>query len=123
MLGMVTPTFVMSTFENIVGTREAELALGLARLYSPREAHEAGLIDILVQSDDELLARANAEMDRFLKVPAGARQLTKSLLRNELISHFEATREENTKSGIAQLQDPDTQEIMGKYLKSLGKKK
>ena len=27
MLGMVTPTFVMSTFETIVGPREAELAL------------------------------------------------------------------------------------------------
>ena len=95
MLGMVTPTFVMSTFQTIVGSREAELALGLARLYSPSQAHQAGLIDILVQSDDELLERANAEMDRYLKVPAGARQLTKSLIRGDLISHFEKTRDEN----------------------------
>lgn len=123
MLGMVTPTFVMSTFETIVGRREAELALGLAKLYSPQEAHHAGLIDILVETDDELLERANAEMDRYLKVPAGARSITKSLIRGPLISNFEATRDENTKSGIAQLQDPDTQEIMEKYLSKLGGKK
>ena len=44
MLGMVTPTFVMETFETIVGRREAELALGLAKLYSPQQAYDASLI-------------------------------------------------------------------------------
>ena len=56
MLGMVTPTFVMSTFEQIVGKREAELALMTAKLYNPEGAHKAGLIDVLVDDEDQLLA-------------------------------------------------------------------
>ena len=48
MLGMVTPTFVMETFETIVGRREAELALGLAKLYSPQQAYDAGLIGLVI---------------------------------------------------------------------------
>jgi len=123
MLGMVTPTFVMSTFETIVGRREAELALGLAKLYSPADAYAAGLIDMLVDTDAELLDAANREMDKFLKVPAGARHITKSIIRGPLIAKFEATRDENTESGLQQLLDPDTQKIMGQYLASLGSKK
>ena len=56
MLGMVTPTFVMSTFEQIVGRREAELALMTAKLYNPEGAHKAGLIDVLVDDEEQLLA-------------------------------------------------------------------
>ena len=56
MLGMVTPTFVMSTFAQIVGKREAELALMTAKLYNPESAHKAGLIDVLVDDEDQLLA-------------------------------------------------------------------
>ena len=52
---MVTPTFVMKTFETIVGRREAELALMTASLYSPQSAFDAGLIDILVENEDELM--------------------------------------------------------------------
>ena len=50
MLGMVTPTFVMETFETIVGRREAELALGLAKLYSPQQAYDAGLIGLVINN-------------------------------------------------------------------------
>ena len=50
MLGMVTPTFVMETFETIVGRREAELALGLAKLYSPQQAFDAGLIGMVINN-------------------------------------------------------------------------
>lgn len=123
MLGMVTPTFVMSTFQSIVGNREAELALGTAKLYSPESAFNAGLIDILAENDEELLEIANSEMDKFLKIPAKARSITKSIIRGDLIKEFENTRHENTALGIKQLQDPVTQEIMRKYLASLGTKK
>jgi len=123
MLGMVTPTFVMETFETIVGRREAELALGLAKLYSPQQAYDAGLIDVLVDSDEELLEEANRSIEEFLRVPAKARNITKKIIRGPLIQKFESTRDEITKFGVEQLQDPVTQEIMGKYLANLGKKK
>ena len=130
----------MSTFEQIVGKREAELALMTAKLYNPEGAHKAGLIDILVDDEDQLLAgksirklvlkellfsnflAANAEMDKFLRIPPKARGITKQLMRKDLLTSFLTTREENTRLGVKQLNDPWTQEIMGKYLASLGKK-
>ena len=48
--------------------------------------------------------------------------ITKEIMRKELIHNFVATREENTRLGVKQLNDPWTQQIMGKYLASLGKK-
>jgi len=122
MLGMVTPTFVMSTFEQIVGRREAELALMTAKLYNPEKAHAAGLIDVLVDDEDQLLAAAHAEMDKFMLIPPKARGITKALMRKDLLTSFLATRDENTRLGIEQLNDPWTQGIMGAYLASLGKK-
>ena len=120
--GMVTPTFVMKTFETIVGKREAELALMTAKLYNPKSAFDAGLIDRLVVDEDELLDVAHEEMETFLQIPPKARIITKQLLRKEIITDFLADRDENTRLGVKQLNDPVTQDIMGKYLASLGKK-
>ena len=111
MLGMVTPTFVMSTFQSIVGNREAELALGTARLYNAEEAHKAGLIDILADNPEELHALARKEVEQMIKIPNQARAITKKLIRGPLLREFLQTRDENTKSGVDQLLDPDTQEI------------
>jgi 3,2-trans-enoyl-CoA isomerase len=119
---MVTPTFVMKTFETIVGKREAELSLMTARLYSPEAAFNVGLIDRLVQNEKQLLDAAHQEMEMFLQIPSKARIMTKQLLRKQIISDFLATRDENTRLGVKQLNDPVTQNIMGKYLDSLGKK-
>jgi len=110
MLGMVTPTFVMSTFQSIVGTREAELALGTARLYNAEQAHNAGLIDILAESPEELHELARREVEQMIKIPFQARAITKKLIRGSLLKEFLKTRDENTKWGIDQLLDPDTQE-------------
>lgn len=110
MLGMVTPTFVMSTFQSIVGTREAELALGTARLYNAEQAHNAGLIDILADNPEELHELARREVEQMIKIPFQARAITKKLIRGPLLKEFLKTRDENTKWGIDQLLDPDTQE-------------
>ena len=112
MLGMVTPTFVMSTFQSIVGTREAELALGTARLYNAEEAHAAGLIDILAENPEELHILARTEVEAMIKIPFQARAITKKLIRGPLLKEFLKTRDENTKWGIDQLLDPDTQECV-----------
>ena len=61
-------------------------------------------------------------MDKFLRIPPKARGITKQLMRKDLLTSFLTTREENTRLGVKQLNDPWTQEIMGKYLASLGKK-
>ena len=79
--------------------------------------------DVLVDSDEMLLEEANRSINEFLRVPAKARNITKKIIRGPLIQKFETTRDEITKFGVEQLQDPVTQEIMGKYLANLGKKK
>ena len=61
-------------------------------------------------------------MDKFLAIPPKARSITKDIMRKQLIHDFISTRDENTRLGVKQLNDPWTQEIMGKYLASLGKK-
>lgn len=61
-------------------------------------------------------------MDKFMRIPPKARGITKSLMRKDLITSFLATRDENTRLGVKQLNDPWTQGIMGAYLASLGKK-
>ena len=53
---------------NIIGHRETELALQLGRLFSPEEAERIKLVDDVAPMD-QIMTRAQAEMDRWLQIP------------------------------------------------------
>jgi 3,2-trans-enoyl-CoA isomerase len=54
---------------NTIGNRESEKALQLGLLYSPEEAARINLVDQVV-APDELLAKAEEQMQIWLKIPS-----------------------------------------------------
>ncbi|XP_070564051.1 enoyl-CoA delta isomerase 1, mitochondrial-like [Ptychodera flava] len=121
LLGFMAPSWVMNLMKLTIGNRESEKALSLGKLYGCDQALEVGLVDELCDPD-EVLARAKAEMNKWLKIADEGRRLTKSMLRKDTIDKLASTRRQNIDFMASIILQPSVQEVMGNYLQSLKKK-
>lgn len=69
LLGIKAPFWFRDTMINTIGYRETERALQTARIFTPKQALELGLVDELVATPDELLARAKERMKEWTRIP------------------------------------------------------
>lgn len=82
-LGIVAPTWFMSTMKNTISTRDAELALTTGKLFTTEEALKVGLIDEVATDKEDCLVKSEAFFKRFAKVNPIARMFTKQALRGK----------------------------------------
>ncbi|CAG0904019.1 unnamed protein product [Cyprideis torosa] len=75
--------------------RETERALQLGTLFDANEALEIGLVDEIVQSNEEGLERAQEVLKEYMKVPSFARSMTKLQVRKPVIQKFGDGRDED----------------------------
>ena len=68
-----------------IGHRQAELALMLGKLYKADEAAKIGLIDEMVESKEEAIAKASAVVRQLMKIPSKARHDSKMMMRQEVL--------------------------------------
>ena len=54
--GIIAPFFLVDSFTNCTGYRNAELAVMLGKLYSPEEALKIGAVDELADSKEAAMA-------------------------------------------------------------------
>ncbi|XP_055596907.1 enoyl-CoA delta isomerase 1, mitochondrial-like [Uranotaenia lowii] len=121
-LGIVAPTWFMATMRNTISRRDAELALTLGTLFSTDEALNVGMIDEIVQSKEEGIARATAFLDRFKKISPQARSMTKQALRSKDIMELEDNRSQDIDLFIYAVTQPKVQKGLELYLEALKKK-
>lgn len=80
-LGAVAPNWFICTMQNTISKRNSELALTTGRLFKTDEALKIGLVDEIAADKNEALAKSEAFISRFTRIPPLARAATKIALR------------------------------------------
>jgi len=121
-LGIAAPYWLKDLFVKTIGYREAELGLGLGKLYSPSEALAINLVDEVVKNED-VLSVAMGEAEKWGKIPPKGRVATKVMLRAEILDGLKEKRELDVGWFRDFIMEEGTQKGIDAYLKSLGGKK
>lgn len=121
--GIIAPFFLVDSFTNCTGYRNAELAVMLGKLYSPEEALKFGIVDELADSKEAAMTRCKEIVGELLQTHPEARAMTKTLMRQPTIDKFNRRREADVEEVVSLLTAEKTQKNLGAYLASLSKKK
>lgn len=127
-LGIVAPPWFAANFSNVIGHRLAERHLMLGSMLSSSEAHAVGLVDALVAEDapaGAVLQAASAALEPFVRVPALARQLSKSTTRASALALLgdAKRRQADEDAATRAVLHPAVQQGLALYLKSLAERK
>lgn len=122
LLGIKAPFWFRDTMINTIGFRESEKALQLGKLYSAEEALAINLVDEIVESE-YLLANAEEQMLKWIRIPAIARELTKSSMRRDIVSKLLAQRESDIENFVEFTTKDFIQKSLKSYLETLKKPK
>ncbi|GIY02792.1 enoyl-CoA delta isomerase 1, mitochondrial [Caerostris extrusa] len=123
MLGIVAPKWFRAVYINSLGFRKAEHALKLGKMFTPEEAQKLGLVNELVDSPSDVLSKAQEELDRFMKIPAAALQMTKLSLRKPHVDELISYEKQELEEIVYFVSQEETQKLLGKYFESLKDKK
>ncbi|XP_054616109.1 enoyl-CoA delta isomerase 1, mitochondrial-like isoform X4 [Dunckerocampus dactyliophorus] len=121
-LGIVAAFWFKETMSNTVGHRTTEMALALGLLYNPNEALKTGLVDQIVP-EDKLMTTAEQAMAKWLAIPDHARQITKSMMRKQIIDKLTAKREADIQNFVGFITKDSIQKSLRVYLEMLKKRK
>ena len=120
-LGITAPFWFKENMVNTIGHRETEKALQLGLLYSVDEALRIHLIDEIANDDKDLMDRAEKQLLQWSKIPTAARQLTKTMMRRDLINKLISQRESDTDTFIDFAMKDFVQKSLQTYLEALKK--
>jgi 3,2-trans-enoyl-CoA isomerase len=115
-LGIVAPTWFMATMKNTIPPRQAELALTLGKMFKTDEALKIGLVDEIADSKEEAIAKCEAFLSKYQKIPAMARAITKQNCRRTDIMELENKREADIELFATAIVDARIQSSLGKYV-------
>lgn len=121
-LGIIAPKWFEDSMRNVIGQRQTELALTTGKLFSSEEALKVGLVDEVVSSKEEAIARAEAFLGQFKGIPALARKLTKLSVREATIGWLVKNKDADLKRFLEFSNQPQVQKSLELYLQSLKKK-
>ena len=122
-LGISVPAMWAVLMSTTIGQGKAEQMLEVAKLVSPQEALQIGLVSQVVPKE-ELLSQAEAAMQKMLKAgPDAGRQATKSHLRKKFSQEWEAYCIPEVEGAWDQLARESTVKAMAGVLEGLAKRK
>ena len=122
-LGISVPAKWAGLMSNTIGQGKAEQMLEFAKLVSPQEALQIGLLHKVVSKDD-LISTAEAAMQQMLKAgPDAGRQATKDALRKQFSLDWEAYCVPEVDGAWEQLARESTVKAIAGVLEGLAKRK
>ncbi|CAH1794565.1 unnamed protein product [Owenia fusiformis] len=121
MLGIPMNFWVKDAFIATCGQREGERALQLGQMFIPSTALQIGLVDEVVPQE-LTLPTVQKHMKQWVKVPGGARGLTKSLIRQQAMDNLKAKADEDLLIMTRHMLSQPIQNTIGAYLENMTKK-
>ena len=115
-LGIVAPPWMCRQYIDVLGHRQAELALMEGRLFAPQQALELGLVDEL---DDDVQQAAIAKAKEFNQIPQSARAAVKQLTRKPLLDSLVKDRQRDIDFFCNFVTSPQAQTAIGRYLQAM----
>ncbi len=119
-VGIVVPERILHLYGFWVGTRRAYQFLMEGRLLSPNEALNSGLIDEVCTAE-ELMSRAELQMQKYLKLPQQTWRMSKVNLRQSLLASMSVDFEASYGKAMEQFWSPENRAVMGKLVEKLKK--
>lgn len=121
LLGIPVPKYWGLLMARVTGLGTADKVLQRGTMLSSAEAQRVGLVDDLVDGDAAaLLSQAEAVMKNLLRVPSGARALTKLNLRGEFCAEWEAFCVQEAVGAWSMLESVPVRGAIKGYLDKLG---
>eukprot|EP01100_Stratorugosa_tubuloviscum_P010117 TRINITY_DN4303_c3_g1_i1.p1 TRINITY_DN4303_c3_g1~~TRINITY_DN4303_c3_g1_i1.p1 ORF type:complete len:297 (+),score=145.40 TRINITY_DN4303_c3_g1_i1:92-982(+) len=123
-LGIVAPFWFMETMLSVLGRRSlVERLLQLGEMLPANDAHSIGMVDVVTETPDLVLPRAQEEMKKWLQINDYARYQTKLLMRKNLIEKLKNNRENDIQQFCDLITQPPVQKVIKAYLANLAKPK
>ncbi len=120
-VGIVVPEPIFHLYAWTLGKRLAYASLMTGKLYNPKEALEAGLVDQVVEGK-EMKEASQEVLKSMMALPPSTFSKTKSNLKNDLLRKLDQDFEEAYSSSMEAWWSEESQEILKNLIKSLGKK-
>ena len=120
--GLVAPFFLMDSFTNVIGQREADFGLLNGKLYSVKEAEAIKLIDKVVDTREEAVAHCCDIIRTMNKTIPQAFYWTKLSTRHVALERFNRERSADVENFVNHVLSDALQTNLGNYLASLAKK-
>lgn len=121
-LGIVAPPWFVATMQNTISQRMTELALTQGKMFKTEQALEIGLIDEIASDKADAIAKCEAFISKFARIPPLARTMTKQQLRGKAIQELEDSRQKDLDHFLFFVNQPKVQKGLELYLESLKKK-
>jgi len=87
-IGMPVPRFAVDLARDRLSTRHFPSAIGMARVYDPAGAVDAGYLDQVVAGDDVEAAAVAKAHELADTLRSGAFRMTRSIMRDDLVQHL-----------------------------------
>jgi len=117
-VGIAMPQGVVEVFRSIIGHRQAERLALTGALIGPDEALELGLVDELAPAD-EVEARTEAELERWLGQAPTGQQATKHFFRKRLVEDLRRSQDQDEAAFIDIWFSPDARRTLGALVQRL----
>jgi len=121
-LGIIAPRWFQDCMRNVIGERQAELALIGGRMYSTAEAIKIGLVDEVSNSKADAIAKAEEFIQGQMGLPFMARKIVKQSFRQETLTRLLKNKEADVKLFTDFIFQPKVQQSLEMYLQALKKK-
>lgn len=115
-LGLAIPKTAILTMKNIMPAREVERAVTLGYIYSTDEAFKVGLVDEIATDKADAIAKCEAFLLKFRKVPPLARGLTKQYFRMNIADMILAEKQKDVDVFVKAILDPKNQKALKSFL-------
>lgn len=121
-LGLIAPSWFMATMRNTIPSRQAEVALTSAKMFTVEEALKVGLIDEVATDKNDCIAKAETFLERFEMIPPKARALTKQSFRAADLNALAKNRDGDVKLFLEVVTNPKLQQAIEMYLQAMKQK-
>ncbi|XP_026675468.1 enoyl-CoA delta isomerase 1, mitochondrial-like [Ceratina calcarata] len=121
-LGISAPDWFNTLYVDVLGYRNAELALLRGTLFQPKEALRVGLVDELASDKASAIKQCESYIETFRIIPPIGRERTKWNLRKRNTLWMKVNRTADVEEFLSFVQMPKVQAGLKLYIESLKKK-